>query len=268
MLLSPRALLTLSIVGVLAAGCRRKHVPVTSAVELTYPDCGRGPLPAGDVLASGHLRAGPTSLEPDVVERFEVRQRDCLYTFTTRQEWRLNLDDVEVVYDNELRPLRAWKRMTLPGSPRADGNADIRRYELRTAEVVLTKRTPDGARTHEIIRGGRPSVVLGPGRGNLTMWIRRANLAVGAKVRELALDIREPIETLRSVTLRRDPDLFQPALGRTVRVYTVYGRESVFTDENNVVIGDLAGLRPASLVTTPAPPAMPMFGTPDPVRTP
>jgi len=87
-------------------------------------------------------------------------------------------------------------------------------------------------------------------------------------VREHVLDMRELLETLRPVTLRRDPDLYVAALGRTVRVYTVYGRESVFADESDTVIGDLAGMLPADRVTTPAPLPMPRYGEPDPVHTP
>jgi hypothetical protein len=62
--------------------------------------------------------------------------------------------------------------------------------------------------------------------------------------------------------------MFLPWLGRTVRVYTVYGRETVFADETDAVIGDLAGLRPHELAGTPVPTPMPMYGTPDPVHTP
>jgi hypothetical protein len=53
-----------------------------------------------------------------------------------------------------------------------------------------------------------------------------------------------------------------------VRVYTIYGRESVFADESDAVLGDLAGLRPHEFAGTPEPPPMPMYGTPDPVHTP
>ncbi|MEZ4407305.1 MAG: hypothetical protein R3A52_12620 [Polyangiales bacterium] len=107
------------------AGCKRKHVSVDRAPELPYPSCD-GALGEGEVLARGHLRAGPLSVERNVVERFELRARDCLRVMTVRQEWPLNTSDLEVVYDAELRPLRAWKRMALPG---ASTPPDIRRYE-------------------------------------------------------------------------------------------------------------------------------------------
>lgn len=263
------AALALALASLLALGaCRRKHVPVASVPELPYPACGEAPLPAGEVLAAGNLRAGPTAVEQSVVERFELRRRACLHVLTARQEWPLNVSDVEVVYDAALLPLRAWKRMTLPGVHSADGNADIRRYELRTPEVSITRRVAGGARTFELLRGQRPTVVIGPGRGLFTAWIRRAHLAPGGAVREYALDMREMVEVIRAVTLRRDPDQYVPALGRVVRVYTVYGRESVYADEHDTVLGDLAGMLPAERVATPAPTPMPLYGEPDPVHTP
>ncbi len=262
-----RALLT-AFTLLVSAGCRRKHVSVATVQELPYPSCSDGGTAEGEALAAGSLRAGPTANEPSVVERFELRRRDCLFVLTARQEWLRQSSDVEVVYDREMLPLRAWKRMTIPGVSRSDGNADIRRYELRGPEVTITRRVSGGPRTYEILRGERPSVVIGPGRGTLTPWIRRAHLQPGGAVREHVLDMRELLETLRPVTLRRDPDLYVPALGRTVRVYTVYGRESVFADETDAVIGDLAGMLPADRVSTPAPLPMPRYGEPDPVHTP
>lgn len=256
------ALLTLSV------GCRRKHVPVARAAELPYPTCPGGPLPAGETLASGSLRAAPDALEPDVSERFTITRRDCLTVFTARQDWRMNVSEVEVVYDARGIPLRAWKRMTIPGARHGDGAADIRRYELRTPEVVITRRAPDRPRAFELLRGGAPTVVIGPGRGILTVWIQRVHLAVGQRVRETALDMRELVEKIRPVTLRREPDMDHPAIGRRVRVYTVYGRETVFTDDNDVVLGDLGGLRPADRVPGPAPAPLAVPGPPDPVNTP
>ncbi len=251
----------------LSAGCRRKHLPVASVPQLPYPNCGHGALPEGETLAEGHLRSGEYSVEKLINERFSLRRRDCINVVTVRQEWPLNVADVEVVYDLDWLPLRAWKRMTLPGVPRADGMADIRRYELRTPRVTIT-RLNNGVRTYEILRGERPTVVLGPGRGMITAWIRRANLQVGGRVREVVLDIREALEIVREVTLRREPDQYVAEYGRSLRVYTVYGRESVFADENGIVVGDLAGLRQDSILRTPEPPALPLYGGPDPINTP
>jgi hypothetical protein len=262
------ALVVLAGVAGMAGGCRRKHIPVASVPELPYPTCEGRALPEGVVVASGHLRAGPSAIEQTVVERYELRDRGCVFVLTARQEWPLNVSDIEIVYDRNFLPLRAWKRMTLPGVARADGQADIRRYELRTPQVTITRRVASGPRTHEILRGAAPTVVIGPGRGVLTAWLRRARLSVGAAVREYALDMREMVEVIRPVTLRREADQYVSALGRVVRVYTVYGRECIYADDTDAVVADLAGMLPATLVRTPPPAPMPLYGLPDPVNTP
>jgi len=203
-----------------------------------------------------------------VTERFDFVHRDCLRVLTVRQEWPLNISEVEVVYDAHLLPLRAWKRMSLPGAPDPAAVEDIRAYELRTPEVGITRRSGRSPVRYERLRGGRPTVVLGPGRGLLTAWIQRAQLPVGGRSRELALDMRASLEVVRPVTLRREPDMIPPAFGRRVRVYTYYGRESVFADDNNVVVGDLAGMLPDALAQTPPPPVLSTPTPPDPVHTP
>jgi hypothetical protein len=263
-------LLVAAVLGALSAtsGCHRKHVRVASVPEIPYPSCGAQPLPPGEVLAAGHLRSGPEALEQSIVERYELRRRDCLYVSSSHQEWPLGIADVEVVYDANLLPLRAWRRTAIPGVPRADGSADTRRYEFRTPEVTIKRRTPEGRFEYEILRGGRPRAVIGPGRGLLTAWIRRAQLPVGGRLREWVLDIRPQLEELHEVTLIREDDQYVQDLGRTVRVYTIYGREPVFTDESGAVLGDMAGLRPSALVHTPEPAPMPDYGAPDPVHTP
>lgn len=265
--MAPSRLRALLLVAALAA-CRRRHVAVASVPELPYPSCDGAPLPVGRAVASGHLRAGPNAVEQTVVERYELRERGCAFTLTARQEWPLNVSDIEVVYDRALLPLRAWKRMTLPGVSRADGQADIRRYELRTPEVTIARRVASGPRTYEVLRGQRPTVVIGPGRGLLTAWLRRARLPVGGAVREYALDMREMLEVIRPVTLRREADQYVAGLGRVARAYTIYGRECVYADESDAVLGDLGGMLPADRVRTPAPAPMPRYGDPDPEHTP
>jgi hypothetical protein len=76
------------------------------------------------------------------------------------------------------------------------------------------------------------------------------------------------IENVEIAALERNEDRFEPSLGKTVRVYTFYGQETVFADDNDVVLGDLAGERPSDSLTTPEPPALPTFGGPDPAHTP
>lgn len=239
--------------------------------ELGYPACdGASAAPA---VARGHLRAGPFSNEKNVVERFELQRTSCGYTFVARQEWPLDISDVEVRYDAGLYPLWVWKRMTIAGSTRPDGNADIRRYDLRTGDVFIKRRDAQGSVTFEkLLPGGRMSVppgarvaaVIGPGRGIVTAWLKRARLPVGSKIRELVLDFRDLVESLEMGTLERHEDQLEPSLGRSVRVYTFFGRETVFADEDDVVIGDLAGMRPSESLSTPEPEPLPMYGKPDP----
>ncbi|HWW83078.1 MAG TPA: hypothetical protein VNZ26_05720 [Vicinamibacterales bacterium] len=270
----------LVLVFAVSSSCKRKHVPVDQVPELGYPACNHAAQSADErvaVVASGHLRSGPLSKEQSVVEHFQLERTTCGFTLHSRQEWPLAISDIEVRYDEELKPLWAWKRMTVAGSTRADGNADVRRYELRTGEVFIKRRDPRGELTFEkLLPGGRMRVdqaamvgaVVGPGRGVITAWLRRAKLPVGGKVHELVLDFREMVETLEMAKLERQPDLFEPTLNRTVRAYTFFGRETVFADENDVVIGDLAGMRPSDTLSTPEPEPLPMYGGPDPVHTP
>jgi hypothetical protein len=246
--------------------------------ELGYPAClANGTRDMGEVVARGRLRSGPSSQEQSVVERFELQRTACGYTLRARQEWPLDISDIEVRFDANLTPIWAWKRMTLGASSRPDGNADIRRYELRTGEVFIKRRDPGGELTLEkLLPGGRMRVpagacvgaVVGPGRGVITAWLKRASLPVGGKTKELVLDFRAMIESVEMGTLERGPDQFEPSLGRSVRVYTFFGRETVFADDSDVVVGDLAGMRPGESLTTPEPPPLPTFGGADPTGTP
>ncbi len=246
--------------------------------ELGYPACAdAGADERGVTIARGHIRAGPVSNEKNVSERFELRRTSCGYTFESRQEWPLAISDLEVRYDAALVPIWAWKRLTLAGSKRADGNADIRRYELRTGEVFIKRRAADGEVTlQKLLPGGRMRVpegarvgaVVGPGRGIITAWLKKEKLPVGGTANELVLDFRDMLESLEVGTLERQEDLMEPSLGRKVRVYTFFGRETVFADENDVVIGNLAGMRPSDSLSTPEPPPLPTYGGADPAHTP
>jgi len=265
-----------------AVGCKHKHVPVEAAPELGYPACVDAGNDAGEAdgveIARGRLRAGPESHEKDVVELFSLRRTACGYTFHSRQEWPLDISDVEIRYDAGMTPIWAWKRMTLAGSRRDDGDADIRRYELRTGDVFIKRRRDSIGEVaiERLMPGGRMKVppgarvgaVLAPGRGAVTAWIKRSKLAVGGKVYDLVLDFRPMVETLELGSLERNPDQYEPALGRRVRVYTFFGQETVFADDDDVVIGDLAGMRPSGSLPTAEPPPLPTFGGPDPAHTP
>jgi hypothetical protein len=258
----------------LLGGCRRRHVPVDAAPELGYPSCPDDP---GVVVARGHIRSGPVSNDQGIVERFELRRTSCGYTFQGRQESPGDVSDVEARYDANLSPRWAWRRTTLGASPRPDGAADIRRYELRTGDVFIKRRDAEAAVTLErLLPGGRMTVPAGarvgaliaPGRGILTVWLRRAKLKVGDKTDDLVLDLRGALEALEIGSLERDEDRFEPSLGKSVRVYTFFGQETVFADDQDVVIGDLSGLRPSDALSTPEPEPLPTFGGADPVHTP
>ncbi len=292
---SGRVALAACALAIFAFGCHRKHVPVESGPELGYPACGdAGQEQEGAVVASGHLRSGPLSQEKNVVERYELRKTACGFVFRGRQEWPLSIGDVEVHYDAELNPTWAWKRLTISGSKRADGNADIRRYEMRASEgtdgtsaalpqrgpgqvVFIKHRDAKGEVTTEKLlpggrmrrrEGARVGAVIAPGRGVLTAWLRKEKLPVGGKTAELVLDMRDLLESLEMGTLERHEDMYEPSIGRTVRVYTFFGRETVFADETDAVIGDLAGLRPSDSLQTPEPAPLPTYGGPDPLHTP
>ena len=249
-----------------------KRRPVAEVAAQPYPSCDGVPLPEeGEVLAEGTLRSGPRMRET-VVERYRIEKKNCVYVITVHQEWSRQIDDVEVVFDLDWRPLRAWKRMTIPGVSEEDGRADTRLYELRNDPPTMT-RFAEGEVEHRVFQGrdveaGPVVAVVGPGRALLNAWIRAADLEVGGIVRGPVLDFRQLVERVDEVALRRDPDRQEETLGRAVRVYTVFGRESVFANDGDVVIGDLAGLRDDRDLDTVPPEPLPTYGEPDPRGTP
>jgi hypothetical protein len=118
-------------------------------------------------------------------------------------------------------------------------------------------------------RGGAPSAIVGPGRALFSAWVQAmgVNLAVGDSRSVPTLDVRAMVEKVEPVAIRRDADRDEPGLGR-VRVYSFFGRESVFTDADGWVVGDLAGLRLAETVDAPEPPPLPEVPPPDPTGLP
>ena len=264
----PTTFLRLACFVLLLGGCESclKRSEVASVDVHEYPTCDGQPLPEGEVLSAGILRSGPISLE-QVVERYEVRRRGCVYVITVRQEWSRQVTDVEAIYDEDWNPIRAWKRMGIPGVPNPEQYEDTRMYEFRNEPATMTESNTDGS-THRFFRGWQPTSLIGPGRMLLTAWIQATNLGVGETTRGITLDGRELYERVGDVALRRDPDRFEEALGRSVRVYTVFGRESVFADETGLVIGDLSGLRRDEDLDDAAPEPLPSDSDPDPVNTP
>lgn len=263
------------LVVAVASGCEGclKRPPVDSVQEQPYPGCeGVAELPEGRVIASGHLRSGPEMRDKAVVERWELRERACLRVMTIRQEWPMGISDVEVVFDEAYRPLRAWKRMSMPHVPGQRAAApDTRLYELRNDPATMTRASEDG-REHFTFRAPQPVAVVGPGRALLGAWIRQhLDMPVGETVRGPVLDFRRPVERIETIALRREEDAVMPDVAGPsghVRVYTVFGRESIYTDDEGNVLGDLAGLRPHALLTTPEPAELPSEEPADPRGTP
>jgi len=257
-----------SAMGSLAMGCvSPPRERVESLPDAPYPTCAGATGGTPHELASGELRAGPVMRESSVIERFSLSERDCHVVYTGVQDWDLGATDLEVIYDRELRPIRAWKRSTSPGPLSARERTDVRSYDFRGDRLAMRRRGAIDELELWRFRFAPPSVVIGPGRGLLSVWLRRAHLEVGERVREPAVDIREAIEVIRDVTLTRHEDRDDPEMGH-VRVYTIYGREPIFADENDVVVGDMMGMRPARLITTPLSTPVPRAGPPDPRGTP
>ena len=177
----------------------------------------------------------------------------------------MQTSDVEALYDAELRPIRVWRRNTLGVSKRPDGNADIKLFELRTTPIGVKHRGDDGKIDFEELRApAKPEVLVGPGRGIVSLWLRKAHLAPGEKTHAIGFDFRG-VEKVERMALERFPDRRIDFLGRTARVYTYFGKETVFANDDDVVIGDLAGLVPLG---PNAPPPVPTFEPIDPVHSP
>jgi hypothetical protein len=246
------------------AGCPRlPRERVETIAERPYPICAEGDPPAVVDAVVRDLRAGPVMRDDTVVEHYEYAARECHVVFSMRQEWAMGSTDMEVLFDRDLNPLRVWRRATAPGPQPVALRTEFRRYDLRGERVEMLQRTGDGSETRFLVGTGIPHVVLGAGRGIVTAWLRRSHLEVGGRVREPVLDIRETPERVRDVTLMRLEDRDDPVLG-LVRVYTIYGREPIFADDTDAVVGDLMGLLPAERVSTPRPPPLTSDGPPNP----
>jgi hypothetical protein len=239
-----RALAAASLVALVA--CQPKHIEVGEEAELDYPECQNLEADSGfvpGVVTTSALQGSEGMIEKGLLERFELRKMSCGYRFRGTQKWGGGHTEVEMIYDASWKPLRAWRRMSAPG-PRGTEKLDVRRYELRTPEPRIRKVTIEGVLGFEHLRGKFPEVFVAPSRGSIVPWVRSARLEQGQKMRLPALDFRERLEKMRDVTLKREADRYQQEFGRNVRVYTLYGREAYFFDEENNLLGDLAGMRP------------------------
>jgi hypothetical protein len=246
---------------------RRTHFTVASVPQLGYPRCegagllaghggvedagraedaGRvGGVGEGEELVSSKLVALSMAVERGSWERFSLRARACHRVVSVHREGPREIVDAEVIHDEAMRPIRAWRRIGRPG-PRGIVY-DTRTYDFRTPFVTVTRVDAAGARTFEELRPKeKPTVVLAPGSGAMSVWIQSARLREGERVEAWVLDLRAPLERSWRSNLRREPDMTVEGLGR-VRVYALDG-ESFFTDDRDRVVGTLAGLRELSVV--------------------
>jgi hypothetical protein len=240
------AFLLINIDGIVRRFRRQVHVRVPSVPQLPYPQCGDVALDTanlwrgGELLVSTISEALPTGADRGTWERFELRARACHRVVTVHREGPQSVIDCEVVLDESMRPIRAWRRIGRPG--RQGIQYDTRTYEFRTPFVTITRVDEHGHRTYEELRSKeKPTVVIAPGSAALTTWIQSARLQEGMSAVAWVLDLRQPLERAWRSTLRRERDMDVEGLGR-VRVYAL-DEESFFTDANDRVVGTLSGMR-------------------------
>lgn len=233
-----RGILLLTLLFAGCEGC----LPRSEVAEVEVhpePACDGQALGEGEVIAEGTLQNGPTMLE-DVTEHFVIRNHGCVNSIEVEQTWARQVTQVRALFDDSWNPIWMHKVMWAPADEAATRNERI--YEFRNEPATMTETAADGEVTHRYFRGGQPTRIVGPGRALFAAWVFADPIDVGETRRFTTLDTRELFESVDEVAMRRDPDL-EPTVGDPSRVYTFFGRESVFTDEHGVVIGDLAGLR-------------------------
>ncbi len=240
--------LLINVDGIARRFRRQVHHAVPSVPQLAYPQCPGADSDAGasalwrggEALVSTQLEALPMAIDRGSWERFELRARGCHRVVTVHREGPQSVLDSEVVFDDAMRPIRAWRRI---GRPALRGiQYDTRTYEFRTPVVTITRVEANGTRTYEELRSKeKATVVIAPGAAAMTVWIQSARLSEGTRVDAWVLDLRKPLEFARRSTLRREQDMQVDGLGR-VRVYAL-DEEGFFTDASDRVIGTLSGMR-------------------------
>ncbi len=240
--------LAINVDGIARRFRRQVHYAVQRVPDVPYPQCASADAGApnatlwrgGELLLSSSLDALPMAVDRGSWERFELRARDCHRVVTVHREGPQSVVDSEVIFDVEMRPIRAWRRIARPG-PRGI-QYDTRTYEFRTPLVTSTHVEPNATRTYEEIRSKeKATVVIAPGAAAISVWIQQARLTEGTSAQAWALDLRTPLDRVWRSTLRRERDMDVEGLGR-VRVYAL-DEESFFTDANDRVVGTLSGMR-------------------------
>lgn len=166
-------------------------------------------------------------------EVFSSLRSDCLTVYDSKHEWNLGKNHNRLWVDDKGQPLLLKKEVWVGKKP----EEKFFQWNTKLAALML-KMNQDFFR----FKGELPLRVLTVGRYLLSAWIEAANLPVGGKERARVLDAREPFEKIKFITLMRKEDRQDSGLGR-VRVYTIFGREPIYTNAQNHVVGDMWGMR-------------------------
>lgn len=166
----------------LLSSCRRKHVPVAPRRRSSRTPPAR-PTPARGWSSRASSARRPTRWNPDVTERFSLEDRGCLRAFIARQDWHMNVSEVEGA---SRPPGHAPAGVEAHDHPRCAQRRRRGGHSVATSCALPRWSSPGEAWVRPGASrscGERPTVVIGPGRGLLSVWIRRANLGVGERVR-------------------------------------------------------------------------------------
>ena len=229
----------------------------------------RGAPPRRAVLG-GEERRRALRAPPDVVR----------LQFHSRQEWPLAIADVEVRYDATLTPhlgleahdhrrVAARRRQRRHPPLRASDRGGVHQAARRRREASRSRNCCPGGRM-TVPAGARAGAMVGPGRGVITAWLKRAKLPVGGKTEELVLDFRGHARVPRgSGRSSATPTSTSRRSGRTVRVYTFFGQgDGVRRRRRRRHRRPRRDAPERSPSRPPSPRPLPTYGGADPVHTP
>ena len=242
-----RAQFVAALLGVLCAAARSPAASASTCRSTRCPSSGtRRARTAGRTTPASWSRGGTSA-----PGRYRTRRtsssdsssggRRAATRFGARQEWPLDISDVEVRLRREPDAdlgLEADddRRLEAP-----DGNADIRRYELRTGDVFIKRRDATDSVTFEkLLPGGRMKAPAGARveRRHRAGTRRHHGVAPAREAARRRQDRRArarlPRAWSRSSRWRRSsetPIASSRRSGRSVRVYTFFGQETVFADD-------------------------------------
>ena len=221
-------------------GCKLTKHAVDSVQTLPYPDWAAAAWKDDSLtpIRRSLHRAGDVGRA--AFERFEIRRTTAGIVARAHVENAFSAVDIDVVADDHFVPLRVWRRATAPGIVN-DARPDLRLFELRVTPATMAHRGSDFTRDFARMEGQRPTALVTESVGLATLWLLRAHLSPATKSRESVLDFAKG-GIYQPGALTREADLVRPELGGRVRVYKIYGREVIFADDNDTVLGNLDGL--------------------------